>query len=829
MSKPSIVELAKSQLVYLDGATGSNLLKRGMPAGVCPELWTLENQDVLIGLQREYIAAGSHVIYAPTFTGNRIKLKHYGLEKRIEEINKGLVNISREAAAGKAFVAGNLSMTGVQVKPVGHFEFEELVDVYKEQVSYLVSAGVDLIAIETMMSLQETRAAVIAAKETCNLPVLATMTFEKDGRTLYGTDAKTAAVVLSSLGADIVGANCSTGPDKMYGIIKDMREACDVPIACKPNAGIPYLDENGDTGYDMDAQDFAAHMKKIQELGVTLLGGCCGTAPEYIKELVQSTDGSQLVKRQNRPACKLASERSLVSFHLDDSFVLVGERINPTGKKELQRQLKEGNMNLVTTMAQEQETAGAAILDVNVGMSGIDEKNVMLEVIDEVTMATSLPLVIDSSDPEVIEAALRRYPGRGLINSISAEKGKMSQLLALAKKYGAMFILLPLDDSGFPADQAEKIKIIEHVCAAALQAGLKKEDIIVDGLVTAVAVNEQAAVETIETIRYCKENGLASICGLSNISFGLPERSNINYAFLMMAIQNGLTMAIANPMDRQMMGNILSADYLLGKQDSAKHYLDYVSRTKAEDAENAVRMKAEPDAGQVNAGQVYAINTGEAESVDKLAIITKCVINGNKKGIEDAVRNALAEGIQPADILDGSLMPAINEVGALFETGIYFLPQLISGAEAMKTAVDYIEPLLAKNRQSEKKAVIVTATVKGDIHDIGKNLVALMLKNYGYHVIDLGKDMSKEAIILAAQQNNADIIALSALMTTTMQEMKAVIAYAKEHHVKSKIIIGGAVITQSYADEIGADGYSQDAQSAVKLADRLLHDKGRSE
>lgn len=802
MTREEFQTLGKGYPIYLDGATGSNLQRRGMPAGVCPEEWILGNKEVLIGLQREFVAAGTDILYAPTFSANAVKLKEYGLADRIGQMNRELVALSKEAAGGKCLVAGDLTMTGEQLAPMGTMDFEQLIQIYKEQIRYLEEAGVDLLVVETMMSLQESRAALIAAKESCALPVMVTMTFEADGRTLYGTDARTAAVVLESLGAAAIGANCSTGPDKMAAVIRAMAEVTTIPIIAKPNAGLPALDTEGNTVYDMESGEFADGMVQLVEAGASILGGCCGTTPEFIRRLKERT-GQMAVKERAKPDKRyLTSERRTIAFGLEDNFIIVGERINPTGKKKLQEQLRQGNLDMVAQFAEEQENCGAGILDVNMGMSGIDEKEMMLRALEEVAGVTSLPLSLDSSHVDVLEAALRRYPGRALINSISYEKVKFENLLPLAKKYGAMFILLPLSDEGLPKDLAQKKEIIEKITSRALELGMDSKDIVVDGLVTTVGANKKAALETLETIRYCKEKGYATVCGLSNISFGLPQRGYVNAAFLTMAIQAGLTMAIANPSQELLVSSAFASDLLLNKEEADIRYIQCMN-------------DRQPD----------ALLTGKPK--DSLAVtpadkVREAVLKGNRKKITEYTADVLKEGMAPQEVLNGILLPAINEVGDLFDKGKYFLPQLIAGAEAMKTAIEYLEPLLAKEGGSKEMPAIVIATVEGDIHDIGKNLVALMLKNYGFQVIDLGKDVPKEEIIAAAKEHHASIIALSALMTTTMQEMKQVIDYAREQQVDAKIIIGGAVITQEYADEIGADGYSGDAADAVKLAKRIL-------
>ncbi len=802
--------------VYLDGATGSNLLKRGMPAGVCPEEWILGHKEVLLALQKEFAEAGSHVIYAPTFSANAVKLREYGLEDRIGQMNQELVAISKEAAGGKCLVAGDLTMTGEQLAPMGTMDFEELVNIYKEQIGYLVNAGADLLVVETMMSLQESRAALIAAKECCDLPVMVTMTFESDGRTLYGTDAKTAAVVLESLGASAIGANCSTGPDKMAEIITAMAEVSSVPIIAKPNAGLPFLDKNGNTSYDMDSDTFADGMVKLVEAGASILGGCCGTSPEYIGKLKERTHRMKTVRRKKPDKRYLTSERKTVEFGLEDNFIIVGERINPTGKKKLQEQLRTGSLDMVLQFAEEQEACGAGILDVNMGMSGIDEKAMMLNVLEEVAGVTSLPLAIDSSHVEVLEAALRRYPGRALINSISYEKIKFENLLPIAKKYGAMFILLPLSDKGLPESLEEKKEIIHKIADRAKELGMDKTDIVVDGLVTTVGANKKAALETLEAIRYCKEMGYATICGLSNISFGLPGRGYVNAAFLTMAIQEGLTMAIANPSQELLTCSAFAADLLMDKKEADIRYIQQMSGR--EEIKSTVSKNT--TANKEVLAKESAVGGGKSASPSEK--VREDVLKGNKKRITEDTKQALDSDLAPGRILNEILVPAINEVGDLFDKGKYFLPQLIASAEAMKIAIEYLEPLLQELSDRKEMPTVVIATVEGDIHDIGKNLVALMLKNHGFQVIDLGKDVPKEKIIEAAKESHASIIALSALMTTTMQEMRKVIAYAKEQGVDAKVIIGGAVITQDYADEIGADGYSKNAADAVKLAKRIL-------
>ncbi len=838
MTREEFITLSKDHILYLDGATGSNLVKAGMLSGVCPEQWILEHQDVMLQLQKDYVQAGTNILYAPTFTANRVKLAEYHLEKNMTSMIRDLVAISKKAAESTpghpVYVAGDLTMTGEQLKPMGKMELETLIDIYKEQILCLVDAGADLLVVETMMSLAETRAALIAAKEVCDLPVIATLTFEADGRTLFGTDAKTAAIVLESLGASAIGANCSTGPAQMESIISEMVSHTRIPVIAKPNAGLPFLDENGTTCYNMEAEEFAEEMEVLVNAGATILGGCCGTTPEFIRQIHErfGTDAKVAASRRPDGIRYLTSERITHSFGLDDGFFVVGERINPTGKKALQAQLREGSFEKVIQFAEEQEACGAKVLDINMGMSGIDEKASMLRALEEVSGVTNLPLSLDSSYVEVLEAALRNYPGRALVNSVSLETEKFEKLLPIVAKYGAMFILLPLSDAGLPKDIEEKKEIIHKIYDRALSLGMCKEDIVVDGLVATVGANPKAALETLETIRYCKENGFATICGLSNISFAMPERSFVNTAFLTLAIQAGLTMAIANPSQELLMSCALAADLLLNKEEAALRYIEYAGgvreRREEKEAELAKKLALLENQGTTaktgtagNAAKETTTDNGPQinEMQDKLKT---AVLKGNRNGIVKITKEALESGEKPAELLNQVLLPAINQVGEFFDQGKYFLPQLIASAEAMKNSIEVLEPLLQTGGTGEEMPVVVIATVEGDIHDIGKNLVALMLKNHGFHVIDLGKDVPQAKILESAKEHHAEFIALSALMTTTMQRMREIVAAAKEEGITAKIIIGGAVITQEYADEIGADGYSKDAADAVKLAKSLM-------
>lgn len=814
-------ELLKNKpVVLLDGASGSNLFAAGMPVGVCPEKWVLDHPDIFKEIQKKYIEAGSDVLYSMTFGCNPVKLAEFGLQGEQNKIIREMTALSRQAIEESGTdreicVLGDISMTGRQVYPIGDMGFEELVDVYKSVVKDMEQAGVDGFAIETMMSLQECRAALLAVRECSELPAIVTLTFESGGRTLFGTEPKTAISVLQAMGADAVGMNCSTGPEAMLPMIRQMLEVAKVPVVVKPNAGLPAL-KDGKTVYEMEPDEFGRQMEEVIRAGVRVVGGCCGTDERHIRALAEvigkrPVNPDENASRNRKCHAVLTGERNMVEIDPDGVFIVVGERINPTGKKALQEELRNGSLEMVLDMAQEQVEKGARVLDVNMGMSGIDEKEMMCRAIDELTMVVDVPLSIDSSDPEVIEAALRRYPGRALINSISLEPGKAEKLLPLAKKYGAVFILLPLTADGLPRDIHEKHEAIDTLVAMAKKEGLGEEDIVVDGLVATVGANKNAALEVLETVRYCKnELHIPTICGLSNISFGLPERVFINTAFLTMAIGEGLTMAIANPGQTLLMNAAFSADLLCAKEGADTAYIEgvrpYEPSGQAKDRERG-------------SGSAAYIPEGASG-------LFTAVMKGKKGAVCALIDERIGAGENPDHLIDHDLIPAISRVGELYEKKIFFLPQLIAGAEAMEEAVSYIEPMLGGSEEGSKGATIVMATVRGDVHDIGKNLVVLLLKNYGYQVIDLGKDVETETIIEAARENDAAIIGLSALMTTTMTAMADVVRARNEAGLSAKVIIGGACVTEEYADEIGADGYSEDAREAVKLVEKLLQPEG---
>jgi len=792
MTKKEFREWALEQIRILDGATGTQLQKAGMPVGVCPEEWVLQNPEVIINIQKEYIESGSDIIYTCTFGGNGLKLKESGIDD-VYRVNRELAVLSKKAAGGRAFVAGDIAPTGQLMEPFGFYTFEDIVNVYKEQVKGLLDGGVDLFVIETMMDIQEARAALLAVKETCDLPVMVTMTFERGGHTINGTDPLTALVTLQSLGADAVGCNCSTGPEQMLEIVKKLKPFAKVPLIAKPNAGMPRL-VNGVTVFDMGDDEFAGFAGPFIEAGVNLIGGCCGTSPAYIKKVSKAAKGRKSKGIINeRGALVLSSSRKTVTIGRDLPVCVIGERINPTGKKKLREELRKGSMDLVTEYAMDQIDEGAQVLDVNAGVPDIDEAAVLTEITKTLSTMVQTPLCLDSSSPKALEQALRIYPGRALINSVSGEKIKLEKILPVAAKYGAAFILLPLDDSGVPGTAEERIEIVKKVYEKAEKYGYTKDDILVDGMLMTVASNQNSSLEALKVIKWCSDEFNANtVIGLSNISYGLPERAWINAAFLAMAASCGLTCAIMNPGVDVLMHIKRASDALTSKDKNCIRYI------KTYGANNNGKM-----AGKLQ-NPVY-----------------NAVVEGNREETVSCIKAALKEGMQPAELVDNYLIPAITYVGELFQSGKYFLPQLIQSAEAMKAAMAFLQPYLETAGTAGRKGRIVLATVKGDIHDIGKNIVGLMLRNYGFEVFDLGKDVPCDVIINKAKEVNADIIALSALMTTTMEEMRTVAGRVKDENLPFKIMVGGAAVDQNFASEIGADAYAQDAYAAVREAERM--------
>ena len=792
-----IQSLLDKQVIILDGATGTELQSKGMPAGVCPEIWCLENPTIIQDVHASYQKAGARVVYTCTFGANRFKLKQYGVKKDVYSVNLELARLAKQACGEKALIAGDIGPTGLFIEPFGPLAFEEAVDTFKEQARGLIDGGCDLIVIETMIDIQETRAALLAVKELSDIYTMVSMTFEKDGHTLGGTPPVSALITLQSLGADVVGCNCSAGPEQMVEFLAAMKPYATVPLLAKPNAGMPRL-EGLKTIFDMDAKTFASYARKLMASGATLLGGCCGTTPDHIAALAKAVRRRKPLKPRRASLAALSSARSFLHLDENQPLFVVGERINPTGKKALQQELMEGKMSIIRQMAQEQEAQGASLLDVNVGQPGIDEVQTIKKVIGLLSTSTRLPLVIDSSKVETIEAALRIYPGRMLINSISGEKEKLARLLPLAAKYGAMFILLPLTDGDIPHTAKKRRAVIQAIFQKAQKFGLTKDDFVVDGLVMAVASDAEAARETLATVNWCRKTFKSkTILGLSNVSFGMPGRPWLNAAFLAMAQYCGLTMAIANPASVEFMNMKKAGDTLITKEKAALHFINHFSQQPAAELPKSAGANVLPE--------------------EK---VTAAILDGDRDHIASFIEAVLKTGRTADRLVDEILIPAIVRVGDLYEKKIYFLPQLMAAAEAMKKALAYLDPYLKKAATVEKGKVLL-ATVRGDIHDIGKNIVALLLRNYGYCVIDLGKDVRDEVIIEAAQKEKPDVIGLSALMTTTMVNMKEIIGMARAQGIQTDFLVGGAVVTEAYAASIGAS-FAKDGVAAVRVVDQLM-------
>lgn len=794
--------LLQNKIAILDGATGTMLQKRGMPAGVSPEQYCLDHPEAIRGLQSEYLEAGTDILCSPTFGANRIKLKNYGLENKVREINLGLAGHSLAVArAAGRLVAGEIGPTGIFFRPFGETSFEEGFEIFREQAQALCDAGVDLLILATMLDIQETRIALLAAKSVAKIPVIASMTFDENGRTLTGSDPLTCLNILQSLGADAFGVNCSSGPDRMLEVIRQVNAYAAIPLMAKPNAGLPVV-ENGHTVFPMDADTFNQFTAAFRDAGVSMLGGCCGTTPDHIRKVAETLKGQKPrpVPRQEG-LLLLSSPRKTVAASPTNQEPLrvVGERINPTGKPGLQAELREGRLDTVKRFASEQKAAGADVLDVNVGMPGIDEKAVMLKAVEELAVASDLPLCIDSSRPDVIEAAVRAYPGRVLVNSLSAEAHKLEKLLPVLRQYGPAFIALPVDDEGVPEMPAERIAVLEKILNACRQQGVPAENAVVDGLVLTVSANPEHARSTLKTIRYVSgELKLNTVMGLSNVSFGLPGREHINSAFFAMAASQGLSMVIANPSAPLLMEAKRAADLLNGRDPSGRKYI-----AAAAGAPPTAKGPAAP---------------GRAQTGDP---IREAVLGGEKEAIVEVLEAALGQGREAFDLVRQHLIPAIQTVGEKYDRREYFLPQLIAAAETMERGVQFLTPKLSRENRG-RKAVGVIATVKGDVHDIGKKIVSLLLRNNGYEIMDLGKSVDEDTIVAKALEAKADFIGLSALMTTTMSEMETVIQKARRQGYAGKIILGGAVVTQKFAEEVGADGFAPDANKAVELLARLL-------
>ena len=783
-----------------DGAIGTMLQNAGMKPGDCPELLNVTNPELVQKVHRAYFEAGSDIIETNTFGASKIKLAEYGLSDRMEEINRAAVQNVKIASGGKVKVAGAMGPTGGFIQPLGELDFDDVYQNYLEQAKVLAAAGADYILIETCIEIQEMRAALLAAKDACNLPVICQLSFSEDGRTVTGTDPQSAAVILSAMGADVIGANCSLGPEQLVPIVRELAENCSCPISIQPNAGMPHL-VDGKTVFPMMPEDFGKWAPELVKAGATFIGGCCGTTPEHIRAIKKALEGvTEPVRKAPSENLALASRSKTVFIGRDLPTRLIGERINPTGRKKLAAEIKNGSFISVKREAIEQTQAGAQILDVNMGVAGIDQAQAMKKAVTEISQLVNTPLAIDTSDAKALEAGLKAYPGRALINSVSAEPDRLKYFIPLAKRYGAAILCLPLSDEGIPKTGVERLEVAQKIIAEAKKYGLKDSDFLLDALVMTIAADKDACNEVLETLRLYRENiGAPATMGLSNISFGLPNRPLINSTFFAMCLAAGLDAPIMNPYDDSMQNALSAASALLGKDPNGRDY------SLTHSGQNVPVAKAKT-----------AVSSG-----DIIEDIKNAIISGEKEAIADMVEQALNDGHKPNEITDKALSAAMNVVGKDFGAKKIFLPQVMLSAEAMREAFLKIKERIPADSVNDKGKIVI-ATVKGDIHDLGKNIVAALLENNGYRVIDLGKDVDKETIVEAARENNADMIGLCSLMTTTITQIDEVIAELKKSGFKAKVMIGGAVVTREYADKVGADAYAADGVEAVELAKKLI-------
>lgn len=793
--------LQSDRILLLDGGMGTMLQAAGMPAGACPERFCLERPDILRDIQTAYVAAGVDILTCCTFGGNPFKLPP---DLDVAAFNRRMAEEARAAAGTverRVFVAGNLGPSGHFVRPLGDVDPEALVQAYQKQVRGLLAGGVDLFFIETQFDLAEARAAVVAVRRECSLPVMVSMTFE-NGVCLTGSTPEIFAETMQNMGVDALGTNCSVGPELMGPVVEALLACSRIPVLVEPNAGLPELVE-GRTVFRLNPEEFAEKTAAFAGVGARIVGGCCGTTPQHIAALRKAL--AHVERRKPEPETPsgivLTTRSHLVRIGADAPFCIIGERINPTGKKALTAELQAGEFSLAVRFAEEQLAQGAAVLDVNVGAPLVDETRLLPELTQLLVERFGVPLSLDSSHADALSGALPYCPGSTLINSVSGETGRMETLGPLCRDWGAPFILLPLRGRKLPVMAKDRIAILEALLEQAQALGIPRRLLLVDVLALSVSAKPEAGRQCLETVRWCAEQGLPTTIGLSNVSFGLPARELLNAAFLAMAAGAGLTSCIANPSSGRLWEMCAATDALLHKDPQASRYIaGYAGWTPGEGGQRAAQG---PDVSQ-------ALSLEDA------------VLRGQKEQAEALVEAELARGADPLALVQERLIPAITEVGNRYERREYFLPQLLRSAETMQRAFRHLKPLLEAQRGTEERPVVVLATVEGDIHDIGKNIVALMLGNHGFEVVDAGKDVKAADIVDCAVRHHARIIGLSALMTTTMVRMEDTVRLVRERGLSMKIMVGGAVVTQAFADAIGADGYAADAVGAVRLAQALL-------
>jgi 5-methyltetrahydrofolate--homocysteine methyltransferase len=830
--RPDVEELLKQKVLILDGAMGTMLQEQGMMPGQCPELFGIENFRMLSDIHGQYIEAGADIIQTNTFGGNRFKLGEYGLENRVEEINAEAVRIARQSAGDKVLVAASIGPSGRLLPPMGDVDFDQLYAAFSEQVKACEKAGADLISIETMTDIGEARIALIAARENTRLPVIVHMTFENNGRTMMGTDPITALLTLEALQPLAVGANCSGGARELLPVIETMGYNSRVYLSVEPNAGLPFLLED-ETVFPDTPEEMAEYALRLRDAGAGIIGGCCGTTPEHIRAIANVLRGVPALKKTGKKIFAFTSRSRCVNIR-EEALAYIGERINPTARKKLAQDIKEGQMLMVVDEARNQVAVGAPILDVNMGVPGIDEVAAMKQAVLSVQAAVDVPISIDSTNPSVLEEALKNYVGRPLINSTTGEEQQLDIILPLAKKYGAAVLGLCLDEKGIPKTAAGRIEIARKIYKKAREYGLRDEDIYIDCLVQTASAEQSQVMETIKALQQVRDElGVGTVLGVSNVSHGLPAREILNSTYLAMALAAGLDLPIINPFDDRMRDTIMAAGVLLNRDKNCSAFIKQYKDYSGGSATGGGKLRHDicnncniPDL-LTSSAKTINIEESPVNSEDSNISINKqlknAVLEGKQEGIEELLEKALHEyHLKPLEIVNQGLIPGIEEAGELYDRKEYFLPQLMMAAETMKKAFTIVKPLLSQ-QASQNKGTIIMATVEGDIHDIGKNIVCVLLENYGYRVIDLGKDVEAEVILDAAKNEDADIIGLSALMTTTMPAMKEVIIGAKARGLQCKIMVGGAVLTPEYAQSIGADAYSEDARAAVLAAQKLLN------
>jgi 5-methyltetrahydrofolate--homocysteine methyltransferase len=786
------------RVLVLDGAMGTLLQERGLKPGGCPEEMNLTHPEVVSGIHREYVESGADIIVTNSFGGSREKLAHYGLEKRVTEINGRAVELARQAVGRQGFVAASIGPTGRFLQPVGDAAFDEMIEIFGEQVQAFAAAGADLITLETFLDIAELRAAVIACRQYSSLPVMALMTFEDGGRTVLGTSPQAAAVTLDALQVDVIGSNCGLGVDGIYQVLEQMRGVTSRPLIAQANAGLPKL-VDGRTVFTATPEDMTGYHERMIKLGVRVIGGCCGTTPAHIRAMREALEGRDQTWTPPPRRSFLSSRTQVVEIGGDAPCALIGERINPTGRKTYAAELREGKTAYIRREAQEQVAAGADLLDINCGAPGVDEPACLERAVLAVVGVAGVPLVLDSSDPVALERGLKAADGKVLINSVSGEEKSIRNILPLAHKYGAAVIGLALDGTGIPETAEERVTVARRILQAAEEVGLPREDVIIDCLTLTVSAEQKRAMETMRTLRLVKdEMGLPTVLGVSNISFGLPCRPVLSSAFFTMALGAGLAAAIINPKDERMMDAYRSAMVLLGRDLRAERYIAAYSG--------------------VTAAAPTVTADSQAPIRERLAA---AIVGGDREGVTELVEKALGENLSPAEISNEGLLPGLEEVGRLFGENRIFLPQVMLSAETMQTAFARLKQEM-KGSTATTLGRILMATVEGDIHDIGKNIVCTLLENHGFEVVDLGKNVSARRIVEEAGKRQVDAVGLSALMTTTINQMDVTIRQLREAGIKVFTMVGGAVVTQEYADSIGADLYAADAMEAVRKIKVLL-------